>query len=295
MVSLGNINIKDICLGSTEANAAYLGTTKLWPTTQPAAYAGLCFTGLQDNSTVQLAAQGSPHSIQLQTSTDGTTWNSYTVGTSITLNEGDKVYFAAPTGVENEGFFDNDNNYYHMAGTGKYSASGCIHSLLTHDISQKQLVHDCYGNFFLNNTALVDANGLDINAESVTWGTYNCCFKGCSNLEYGPAELEVDAVLSNYAFSGMFLDCINLTKAPVIGDVFAHMTAGVDRSFNATFMNCQKLAEMEVHFTTWTTANWQFNDWLRAASTTGTFKCPSALPAKTGTSAIPAGWTRVDI
>lgn len=298
MVSLGNISINDIYIGSTQANAAYIGTTKVWPESPaPTEYQGLCFKALEPNSSVQLTSQGTPSNvISLQTSTDGVSWSSYTPGTSIPLdNVGDKVYFAATEGIENTSFFTNDYNYFHFAGTGKHSASGILHSVLKHDCTQRAVPYNGCAYLFCKDSALVDASELDIYATSLDYSAYNCLFRECTNLLSGPAELSTDAILSNYAYSGLFYQCSNLVKAPIIRDVVSVMAEDVDRTFNAAFMNCSKLAELEVHFTTWTYKYFQFNDWVRAISDTGTFKCPATLPLEFSNRRIPLNWDTATI
>ena len=59
----------------------------------------LCFTAEEANSEITLSNyytnNGYP-AVRLRTSTDGTSWNDYTVNDTITLtNVGDKVYFRA--------------------------------------------------------------------------------------------------------------------------------------------------------------------------------------------------------
>ena len=63
---------------------------------EPVASDALCFTAEEAGSTVKLTKNGSDPTVNLQTSTDGSSWTPYTVEDTITLaNEGDKVYFKA--------------------------------------------------------------------------------------------------------------------------------------------------------------------------------------------------------
>ena len=56
----------------------------------------LCFTAEEAGSTVKLTKVGSAPDVNLQTSTNGSSWNPYTVEDVITLaNVNDKVYFKA--------------------------------------------------------------------------------------------------------------------------------------------------------------------------------------------------------
>ena len=54
----------------------------------------LCFTANTAGSKAELDVVGTPADVTLQTSTDDTSWNDYTIATTITLaNVSDKVYF----------------------------------------------------------------------------------------------------------------------------------------------------------------------------------------------------------
>ena len=56
----------------------------------------LCFTAEEAGSTVKLHKNGSAPAVNLQTSTNGSSWTPYTIEDTITLtNVGDKVYFKA--------------------------------------------------------------------------------------------------------------------------------------------------------------------------------------------------------
>ena len=96
MINLGNIEISDIRLGTSQVKAVYFGSEQVWG----AIADWLCFTAEETNSTVQLNKVGSPTEIYLEISTDGSTWKDYTwaenTGGTLTLaNVGDKVYFRA--------------------------------------------------------------------------------------------------------------------------------------------------------------------------------------------------------
>ncbi len=83
----------------------------------------LCFTAGEANSSVKLSVTGSI-TANIQTSTDGTTWNDYAFDTNIELaGIGDKVYFRG----DYQGMGPNDYASFRM--TGKISASGNIMTL----------------------------------------------------------------------------------------------------------------------------------------------------------------------
>ena len=72
----------------------------------------LCFTANTAGSTIALNKNGSPTSVTLETSTNGSTWSTYTFGSTITLsNIGDKVYWRNKSETDTA-FSYSINNYY---------------------------------------------------------------------------------------------------------------------------------------------------------------------------------------
>ena len=66
-----------------------------------------------------------------------------------------------------------------------------------------------------------------------------------------------------------------------------------DSCYYSMFYNCNKLASMNVSFTTWDPTN-ATEDWVSDVAASGTFTCPTALPKTTGVNNIPSGWTIVE-
>ena len=125
----------------------------------------LCFTAEEANSTVAMSSKSSAPTLNLEYSTDGSTWNTFTVGsTTITLsNIGDKVYFRGnntSTATTNQ----DDSNYF--TGTGKVSISGNLQSLLDSENFENivDLPDGAFAGLFQNMTSLVDAGEAKITA-----------------------------------------------------------------------------------------------------------------------------------
>ena len=124
----------------------------------------LCFTAEEAGSTVKLHKNGSAPDVNLQTSTDGSSWTPYTVEDVITLaNIGDKVYFKA-VGSNNK-ISDSAFGYNKFVITGKIAASGNVNSLLeeneevarTMSLAGKSF---CYAYMFRDETGLTQAPEL---------------------------------------------------------------------------------------------------------------------------------------
>ena len=96
--------------------AAALGDVLNWTAEEAApAVEPLCFTATQANGKIRLDKVGSPNTIYLETSTDGSNWTDYswggTTGDTLILNNvGDKVYFRAKT--QNPTIGNSGLNYY---------------------------------------------------------------------------------------------------------------------------------------------------------------------------------------
>ena len=99
---------------------------------EPVLCDALCFTAQKAGSTVKLTKNGDAPAVNLQTSTDGSSWTPYAVNDVITLtNVDDKVYFKAVG--SNSVMGSSESNYNKFVMTGKIAASGNINSLLEED------------------------------------------------------------------------------------------------------------------------------------------------------------------
>ena len=138
----------------------------------------LCFTANEANSTVTLNKAGDPNAVTLQTSTDGSTWNNYTIGNAITLSSiGSKVYFRNEA---SNGLSKDVNNYYYFSMTGSIAAGGNIMSLVN-QATEIPCVF-CFAQLFLGCTSLTTAPELP--ATTLRNGCYYAMFQGCSSLNF---------------------------------------------------------------------------------------------------------------
>ena len=131
-------------------------------------------------------------------------------------------------------------------------------------------------------------------AEDVAAHCYDNMFRSCTALTVAP-ELPATK-LASYCYYSMFLGCSSLTAAPALP-----ATTLADSCFYAMFYVCNSLREVEVAFSAWTPANATTN-WLYGVSSTGTFRCSTALgtppdgdnPITRSESNCPEGWTVVN-
>ena len=273
----------------------------------------LTFRATQDGSTVKLSRTGYP-SGSFQTSRDGgKTWTNYTIGSSITLNTGDEVSFRAKsdrTSAERSG------NYFYFEMTGKIEAWHNVMSMLIHsDFATYDTVFErSLDRMFKGCTSLIKAPKLpattlalyccdcmfegctslteapDLPATTLASGCYAVMFGGCTSLTKAP-KLPA-TTLRTYCYQRMFEGCQSLTKAPELP-----ATTLFQGCYDSMFSGCQSLKEVRIAATT-ITPEWgsALNAWLSGVSATGDFYCnPNATIFPTGTSGIPANWTRHNI
>lgn len=134
-------------------------------------YDGLTFRAEQAGSTLKFVKVSSAPTVTVQYTTDGSTWNDYTLGSTITLaNVGDRVGFIAKT--TNNGFSTSNIAYHVFQGTGQLSVSGNINSLLDRnnyatitDISN--VSNRVFNWMFYGMTSLVSAEDLELPATKI--------------------------------------------------------------------------------------------------------------------------------
>lgn len=214
-MKIGNLDIKKAFLGSLPLTSknAYIGNYKVISGDEPIQYDGLTFTAEEANSTIKLSQNGKPSkypTYDLETSTDGKTWNTYTIGDVITLvNIGDKVYWRG----NNTAMAESMNIYKYFVMTGKIGASGNTNSLLEKENYETitSLQDYCYTYTFKSCTSLTTAPELP----ATTLGVY-CYYRlfyGCTSLTTAPSIIPATTIPGN-SCSYMFNGCISLTTAP---------------------------------------------------------------------------------
>ena len=194
----------------------------------------LCFTANTASSTVQLNKAWSPYSVTLETSTDGSTRTTYTIGSAITLsNIWDKVYWRN-TSETTAKFSSSASDYYRFWATWSLQVSWDVTSLINknctdtldwnytfcrlfatnannnHDwftscpkIPATTLTGYCYYQMFRNCTWLTTATELP--ATTLMGSCYYEMFRYCPNLEQLP-KLPTLTLTAN-CYTGMFRNC----------------------------------------------------------------------------------------
>ena len=217
---------------------------------------GFVFVAKEANSTVKIQAVGSAPSLDLEYSTDGSTWNAYTLGDTITLASiGSQVAFRAGTNG-NAKFGQDAANYNKFVLTGSVDCFGEMDFLLSEDHEATDaLPNFCYYGLFKDCTALKSAPMLP----SMNLGEhcYQSMFEGCTGLETAP-ELPATTL-----------------AAACYGEMFR----------NASTLNYVKIGYTGNFSTTY------FNDWLYGVASEGDVAY-NGTDTTRGPSAIPVGWNK---
>ena len=215
----------------------------------------LMLRAIEDNSSVTLKKIGTL-SNTYQTSTNGTDWTDYTLGTIISLNNGESVYFRC----RNHPTTQTSTNYVKFVMEGKIEAWHNAYSMISSSFTDTGASVGLYG-----------MNGL---------------FSYCSSLTKAPLLLNA---ISSYCYRCTFQKCSSLTQAPALPATtleigcYAYMLDG-----------CRSLKEVRISATK--SAKDALSYWLKGVPATGDFYCnPNATIFPRTESGIPNDWVRRNI
>ena len=220
MTSTEIANASKIILGTTEADAMYIGSTKIWPTgggQYQHDYSQDYFTieSLQDNNEIKMQRNKTPNNPILSYSLDdGETWTTTTISGNVTfgtINTGQKIIFKGT----NTRFATAWDTYNYFNSTKQFKVYGNIMSLFNGDDFKTNYEFDssttlhCAGLF--RTTYLVDASNLILSASTLYTSSYNGMFRGATALQHGPQMLATTPT-GTECCSSMFEGCINLEE-----------------------------------------------------------------------------------
>lgn len=270
----------------------------------------------QNGSTVTLGAVGTVGNTY-QTSTDGTTWSNYALGTSIPLDDGEGVYFRC-TAFNTQFSY---SAYVHFVMTGLIEAYHNINSMVSSSFdSLYDLTSLTYGGWCLNSlfeecasltkAPLLPATTLSegcyaamfyftasgqsqlvqpptLPATTLASQCYSNMFDKCTSLTQAP-ELPA-TTLATSCYLRMFNGCTSLTQAPELP-----ATTLTTSCYSSMFASCSSLNEVRIAATD-ISASSCLSGWLLEVSSTGNFYCEPGVLYPLGISGIPTNWVRHDI
>ena len=268
----------------------------------------------QNGSTVTLSGTGTINDVY-QTSTDNVIWSDYTLGTPLTLDNGEGVYFRisadrATTFSSSKYIrfsmsgeveaYDNVNSLLSptflsltslttVVGSGTYCHralfSGCTVLSKAPLLPATTLSTYCYSAMFQNCSSLTDAPTLP--SATMKSHCYASMFYGCSGLTSAPALPATS--LATYCYASMFQGCTGLTQAQTT----LPATTLAANCYQDMFNGCSNITQTpSLKGTSLTSAN--TDDWLYGVKSSGTFYCKSSGAdwISGSVSGIPSGWTR---
>ena len=191
----------------------------------------LCFTANTSWSTIRLNSNSSPTPVTLETSTDWNSRTTYTIWTTITLNNAwDKIYRRNTS--ETDTWFSIDiSSYYRFIMTWSIAWSGDVTSLLNKNWTST-LSSWCFTRLFIWCSALTTAPELP--ATTLAYRCYYQMFDTCKWLTSSPALPAT--TLANECYWGMFRICSALKTPPELP-----ATTLVDYCYRQMFYQCSAL------------------------------------------------------
>ena len=275
-------NIKNAYVGSTPAQAIYIGSTLIWPTTPSEHdYSKDYFTivSLEDNNVIYFGVKDKAYAKTISVSTDnGNTWTNYTssepwndsfvFGTSIaSLNVGEKILIKGNNTNYCNNVLDERNNYF--SSEKRFNVEGNIMSLI-------------YGDNFIGQTILPDESYIFARLFDQVSAT-----NLHKNTIVSAENLILPPTLRTGCYYGMFYLCTLLTTAPVL-PATTLVTACYENMFNGcSSLNYVKCLASETE----SGSHDQTNNWLSGVSSSGTFVKDANITWPSGESGIPSGWT----
>ena len=249
----------------------------------------------QNGSTVTLSGNGTTTYTDIyQTSTDNVTWADYTLGTPITLNSGEGIYFRIKANKAQ--FFTQDQFVTFSTSTGVIEAYHNVNSMLSPTFSNLTDLTTvtgsglyCLASLFgpYDGTAPYLTKAPLLPATALSNGCYFNMFFGCTSLTQAP-ELPA-TTLDSTCYFYMFSGCTSLTQAPLLP-----ATTLANMCYNSMFLGCSLLSEVRIAATD-ISANGCLGNWLKGVSSTGDFYCVTGVSYSSGTGGIPTNWTRHNI
>lgn len=241
----------------------------------------LTFTANTGGSTIELVAVGSVPTISLEYSTDGTTWQSYTIGDTITLAAvNDFVMFRG----NNTTMATSTSNYHKFVMSGSIATSGDITSLINGVGGIAALQSYSFCNLFRSCAAMTTIPNIGIG--DLSFYCYNQTFVFCTGLT---SIVINNCSLGYFSLFQSFYGCTNLVSAEILSTKSNSSTP-----MQAIFQNCNSLNYVKLGLTDYP-SDISFLTWLVGVAASGSLYCDNGLTLPNSSSGLPLGWTRYNL
>ena len=281
-----------IRLGDRNIVKIKIGDVVIWQKEPDYLYIQNTYSG-SNTITLTTKQSGTPasgtYATSVECSKDKLTWNTLSltpgVTNTISLNQGEKIYFRNDSGYFN--YTDDSNNYYTtITGSKSHKLGGNINTLINYtDLSNVSLSQGCFNRMFLSDIELVDASDLKLPSTTLKPHCYRALLNDCQSLLYAPALPAT--TLANKCYYAMFYGDYSLISAPELP-----ATNLANACYESIFRSCTSLTSVTIYATS-TVAN-AFEGWLNNVAASGTvYNNGSISLPKNSPSGIPTGWTEV--
>lgn len=267
----------------------------------------LCFEAIEAGNVIFEAPAGyypSWGETNLEYSFNKTSWTQLHLGSTVSLQAGDKIYFRGynPNGWSYGRGPDgsSSNNYWTtLMFSAKYNVSGNIMTLID-KVGETTTIPCAYcflrlfsndggGTTIPNKSKMVSAKYLEMPATTITRNCYNNMFNNNDELLYPPQILPA-TTLYRSCYQNMFMRDYKLLEGPILPAATL-----VQECYANLFYNCSALKKITCYATSGmgsgTSGTSGTGNWVLNVPAGGDFYKASSASWPTGTAGIPSGWT----
>lgn len=246
-----------------------------------------------ETSESSLAPPANTHATSVEYSKDLTNWTTITFVTgsgnaqTITMNQGEKVYFRNSSGKFNYDSSANGSYRTSFKNSESCVVGGDVRTLIDYNNYQTvTLPSGCFYQLFSGNTELTDASALKLSSTTIPDHGYKMMFNANLSLTAAP-DIEATSV-GEFGCDWMFKSCVSLQTAPVLKS--ATLTWGC---YERMFQGCSLLNSVTINAND-ISAEYCLLNWLDGVANSGTFNNNGkAVYTVDSSSGIPVGWTEV--
>lgn len=199
-----------------------------------------CLTNVSNsigNVKIDLKLSGGQYGCNYEYSTDGVTWNAYTVGNNVQVDPNSNIYWRYAGSGNNIGSYAPNGSPYGFFFDFDCYASGNLMSLYAKTDFANYTGNWCAYMCFKNQTHLLRADfNLGRNTTVGDYGMTNM-FDGCTNLTTSPDLSSITSITGTQESSGgmreVFRNCTSLTSAPDLSNLTSIGKSGFSRAFDS--------------------------------------------------------------
>lgn len=224
------------------------------------------------------------YTTDVEYSKDGENWTSMTVTNSLTLEQGERVYYRNNNGKWSYCTGFGEGLYIYLTTSQTCTVGGNMNTLLDYENTNTvQLPKGCFAHFF-ENASNIQSFSVTLPATTLSESCYAYMFLD-SSLSEAP-ELPA-TTLDEYCYFDMFHGT-SLTTGPVLpASVLPRYC------YYGLFYNCSSLNSVTTYADDISSYNCVGN-WLYGVANSGTFHNLGSATYTTGDSGIPSGWTETN-